>query len=221
MKSKFLLLIIPFAINILNATEAEIITWDFSSGATPSSELPSFLNSATFSQGNTTTAGFVTTSASSGYTGASGEENATFRAVTGDFSTSTSAYFDVTLNPVSGGLISVGEISFGSRSTGTGPTTLSLYSSVDDFGTSLGSVSVSTNSSWALVIFPNLKIVSEVDETLVLRIYASAGTGTTGANNWRIDDLKVTAVPEPSATAALAGLATLGLVASRRRRRAA
>jgi hypothetical protein len=223
MKIKSLLLVIPFTINVLNATEAQTITWDFSSGATPSSESPAFLTSATFSQGNTTTTGFITTSASSGYTGASGSSNATFRATTGAFSTSTSAYFDVTLDPISEGQISVSEISFGSRSTATGPTTLTLYSNLDNFATALDSASVTANSDgpWTLVTFSDLTIVSDINENLVLRIYASAGAGSTGNNNWRVDDLKVTAVPEPSTAAALAGLATLGLVAFRRRPRAA
>lgn len=197
------------------------ITWDFTSATTPSSELPAGLISASIAQFNTTTTGVNSTSASSGYTGATGGNNMAFSAKNGALDTGSSTYFEVTLTPGSGHGLNLSAITFGSRSTSTGPTTLTLFLSTNLTG-SIGSATASADSNWVLHSFSDLSITSAQDTPLIFRIYGTGGT-TSPTANWRIDDLSlsVSAVPEPSAFAVLGGLATLGFAATRRRRRLA
>ena len=98
---------------------------DFST-ATPLSGLPADITGATVTQGNNngTTTLITATSVSSGYPGASGGNNAGAAANVGAFSATGSAYFTFTLTPQAGEVVTTSAISFGSRSTTTGPTSL-------------------------------------------------------------------------------------------------
>ncbi len=109
-------------------------------------------------------------------------------------------------------------LKLGSRSTGTGPTSILLYSSANAYATPVGSVTATSNSAWALLDFGSLNITSPIDAALTFRIYGAEGSGTVGSGNWRIDDisLSATAIPEPSAGALGVGFATLATVAVRR-----
>jgi PEP-CTERM motif len=108
------------------------------------------------------------------------------------------------------------DVSFGSRSTGTGPQLLSLYMSTDGFAsdfTSLGTAAVLNNSTWAAINFSGLSVaIPNNDSTISFRIYGSGvvGTPTAGTATWRIDDVafELGNVPEPS-VAALFGLSGL------------
>lgn len=75
-----------------------------------------------------------------------------------------------------------------------------------------------------------LSALNNQADTVYFRVRGTTSTGTGSLDGVAIDNFSLnftaipppsSTVPEPSATAALAGLATLGLVASRRRRRAA
>ncbi len=167
------------------------------------------------------TSGINTTSASSGYTGASGAENFLAGvAPTGSFDPATSAYFTFTIMPTTGHGVNTTSLTLGSRSTGTGPTLLSLYSSADNFTSAVSSVTATANSTWALIDFGSFNITTATDTGLTFRIYGSNGSGNTGPGNWRIDDvtLTVSSVPEPATFALLGGVSVLGLATLRRRR---
>ena len=101
---------------------------------------------------NGTTTLLATTSASAGYTGASAGNNAGAAARTGALSTaaSGSAYFEFTVTPAAGKHGSATSLSFGSRSTGTGPLAYAVYASVDSFAAPLSSGTLLANSNWLL-----------------------------------------------------------------------
>ena len=153
---------------------------------------------------------------SSGYAGASGTFNFQARTQSGALSTSSSTYFSVTLVPNSDYTIALNSVSLGSRSTGTGPVAITIYSSIDNYAMAIGSASVSANSTWALssITFSGT-LTGAADENVSLRIYGSGGSSTSTTPNWRIDDIRLTVtldyVPEPAAVGAISAAGLLAL----------
>lgn len=185
------------------------VYWNINDLTTPTSNTVGNLAVSPISQGNTTTTGGTTTSVSSGYTfllnsattTASGSFNLTFSARTGALVTGSSSYLTVTLTPTAGYSGTVNAIGFGARSTGGGPTTLSLRSSLDGYAADVASFSSSTTSNWAY--FTNnfsSPVAFSNSSPLTMRLYGSGGSSVT-SGNWRIDDLQldVIVVPEPAA----------------------
>jgi hypothetical protein len=191
------------------------IGWNFGTN-TPGNASPT--NSAAnltvgaISQGNNsgTTALLDPSSVSSSYSGASGSYNAGAAARGGSLNIATngSTYFEFSLTPSNGYGFTVTAVSFGSRSTGTGPTAYSIRSSADGYNSDLATGSMSANSGWALMSNTGLN-VRGVDATS-FRIYGYSGTGTTTTANWRIDDLTLTVSVAPI----LPGITTSGSFAT-------
>ena len=185
------------------------VYWNMNDLTTPTSNAVSNLTVSPLSQGNTTTTGGTTTSVSSGYTfllnsattTASGSFNLNFSAKPGVLDTGSSSFLALTLTPATGYSGTVTAIGFGSRSTASGPTTLSLRSSADGYAADVASFSPSITSNWAY--FTN-SFVNPVQfsssSPLTLRLYGSGGSSA-NSGNWRIDDLQldVVVVPEPAA----------------------
>lgn len=182
------------------------VMWDFTS-ASPTG-VPSNLTVSAMSQGNNngTTPLISSTSSSSGYTGASGTFNAGAAARTGTINTgaSGSAYFEFTLTPDPNYIVTLNGLSFGSRSTGTGPAAFSIRSSANSFASNIGTGTLLTSGSWALSSPSISSISSNAGSGITFRIYGHNGTGNPGANtaNWRIDDvllnLTVSACTQPN-----------------------
>jgi len=176
------------------------IVWDFST-ATPLSGIPAGVSVSAVSQGNNngTTPLLTTTSASSGYTGATGGNNAGAAASIGAFRSDTTTYFEWTLTPAAGVAVTVSQINFGSRSTGTGPQAYDVRTSLDNFATAAASGTLANNSAWAL-LSNTTSITGAASQAITIRIYAYNGAGNAGKNtaNWRIDDLSVTAATSGS-----------------------
>jgi hypothetical protein len=173
------------------------------------------LATPTLSYGNAGTLSFNNSSASSGYTtaagfAASGDINATLAAKSGAFNLNSSSYFAFTLSlgAAAGISYNITDISFGSRQTSSGPTTLALYESKDGFNSdihSLGNLTVATTSTWAAEDFPGIQIsLPDNNTSIAFRIYGSGGSSAS-SGNWRIDDFAITvvAVPEPPTFALL------------------
>jgi len=203
------------------------VKWDFTT-ASPTSGTPvaNISTVSDVSQGNNngTTALITTSSVSSGYTGSTGGGNAGAAARTGVINTAAagSAYFEITLTPVSGGTIQVTQIDFGSRSTSTGPQAYDIRTSIDNYAAAAATGSFTNNSAWALKT-NTLSLTAAAGSALTIRIYGYAGTGSPSANtaNWRIDDLAVTAsatastpVPFVSATPGTLSFTTVAGTAS-------
>jgi hypothetical protein len=176
------------------------IIWDFST-ATPLSGVPAGVSVSAVSQGNSngTTPLLTTTSASSGYTGATGGNNAGAAANIGAFRPDTTTYFEWTLTPAAGVAVTVSQINFGSRSTGTGPQAYDIRTSLDNFASAAVSAPLANNSAWAL-LSNTTSLSGAPGQAITIRIYAYNGAGNAGKNtaNWRIDDLSVTATASGS-----------------------
>jgi len=177
------------------------IIWDFVAATPLSASVPANLTVSAVSLGNsnsTTMQMLTTTSASSGYSGATGTWNAGAAARIGALNkaASGSAYFEFTLTPAAGQKVQVTGVSFGTRSTGTGPQGYEIYSSLDGYSNKLASGVVANNSTWTLQAPVFTSIQGATDTPVTLRIYGINGVGGASANtaNWRIDDLKVSAV---------------------------
>ena len=194
------IILLPFVTFALN------VTWNFNT-ATPSSAAVPNLTVSALSQGNNNVSGvnppLLNASSPSTYSGASGTNNAGIAARIGTLNTgsSGSAYFEFTLTPSGSNTVNITGISFGSRSTSTGPTTFTVRTSIDNYGSdyALGTL----GSTWAIQS-TTPSIVSGVSTALTLRIYGYNGAGgaVAGTANWRIDDLSLTltveaAVPAP------------------------
>jgi hypothetical protein len=172
---------------------AEIV-WDFGT-ASPTSGVPASLDVSVLSQENNngTTPLLTTTSASGGYTGASGGTNAGAAARTGALvpGTNGSAYFQFTISSNSINHFTLTGISFGSRSTSTGPQGYALRSSLDNFSSNLVDGILTNNSAWTLRSHTNLSVSNSLPVTFRLYGFNGSGSATTNTANWRIDDLKV------------------------------
>ena len=134
------------------------------------------------------------TSASSGYAGVSGGNNAGAAARTGSLVTgaSGSAYFQFMLTPSANVTFALTGISFGSRSTSTGPQAFSLRSSADSYASDIAAGTMSANSTWVLHSISGLAFSSETATTFRIYGYSGAGSPAAGTANWRVDDLKIT-----------------------------
>lgn len=203
------------------------IVWNFGTTVgsdSPSSNDASNLTVSVISQNNNngSTTMLSSSSSSSGYTGSSGQYNAASSGVAGALNLSTSTYYQLTLTPTSGYEVSLSSFSFGTRSTGSGPTNVAVYTSSDNYTASIASGT--STSTWGLVSSGELTSITGTSSSpLVIRIYGYGGSGSTSTANWRIDDVSVSAVsavPESSTYAAiLGGVALLGVLAVRRRKR--
>jgi hypothetical protein len=146
-------------------------------------------------QGNNfgSTSFYSVLSASQLYPGASGANNAGVAARTGAFTVgqSGSAYLGVTITPVSGFLVRVLSVAFGSRSTASGPARWGLYASTNQFASPYHAAVLQPNSTWSWQQSSALSLQSA--QPIELRIYGYEGTGTAAINiaNWRIDDLTI------------------------------
>ena len=178
-----------------SATMRAQATWNFSAATGAPASLPANISGGVVSALNlgSGSLGFNPTSPSSGYTGASAGNNASVAAQGGTLAVATSAYFEFTLTPISNFSIKVSVLSIGSRSTATGPTTLTLFSSADAFAAPLGTATVLVNSTWTLANFSNLNLTPTAGAALTFRIYGSGGSGT-GGGNWRVDDISLSFV---------------------------
>jgi len=176
---------------------SQTVYWDFSTAA-PATNGISGLTVSALSQGNNhgTTDLLSGSLPSSGYSGASGGNNCEAASFTGSLITGSpgSTYFEFTLTPQAGSIVKLEAISFGSRSTATGPTAYSLRTSFDSYSSDVASGSLSSNSVWTLLSNAPLSVASNSGTALTFRLYGYNGTGTTISNvpNWRIDDLLLT-----------------------------
>ncbi len=198
------------------------IYWDFATAA-PTSGIPAGVTGGTVTQGNNngSTVLITASSVSSGYSGASGTNNAGAAARIGALNqgTSGSAYFEFTFTPSVGRQFSATAIAFGSRSTGTGPAAYALYTSLDNYAAPIASGTFTADSTWRLSA-PTFKAVTSAAGTgITFRLFGFNGTGSpaSGTANWRIDDVNLTAgvvaiapVAPSIATQPVAQTATVG-----------
>jgi len=168
------------------------------------------------------------TSASSGYTGASGTGNVGNAVKTGALDTTTSSFYSIVFTPDAGFAVSLTDFDFGMRSTATGPQAYSLRTSIDNFATDVMTGTIANNSTWVFKDNTVTPTVGVLGTPVEVRLYTYNGTGAAanGTENNRVDDISIAvsatpdgSVPEPGSAAVL--LAGGLMTALRRRRRSA
>jgi DNA/RNA endonuclease G (NUC1) len=206
---------------VVSSAPPSVIYWDFATAA-PTSGIPAGVTGGTVTQGNNngTTVLLSTTSASTPTTTFSGGNNAGAAARIGTLNKNPagSAYFEFTFTPDAGRQFAATALTFGARSTGTGPQAYSVFTSVDGYTTAIASGTLGADSTWRVITTPFAGVTSASGAPVTFRIYGHNGTGSPGAGtaNWRIDDVRLTAgllalppVP-PSVTAPADQTATVG-----------
>ena len=173
------------------------VLWDFTT-ATPKSGLPADVSGGTVVQRNNfgTTQTLTTVSVASGYTGVSGTSNAGAASRVGSLNLAEggSAFFEFTLSPAAARQLSVTGLSFGARSTATGPQAYALFAVNGTAEPALiASGPLANNSVWTRITPTFLPVVSDTATSVTFRLYGCNGAGNAGVNtaNWRIDDLAV------------------------------
>lgn len=187
----------PLALTVAVAPPP-VVAWDFSV-AEPVRGLPADVTGGTVVQRNNngTTPTLTTVSVSSGYAGATGTSNAGAAARVGPLNLSEggSAFFEFTLTPAAGRQLAVSGLSFGARSTGTGPQAYAVFAAVGSAAPVLVAAGpLANNSAWTLIAPTLFPVVSSVATPVTFRLYGYGGAGNAGTStaNWRIDDLAVT-----------------------------
>ena len=223
MRSQITSLLAMLVISYTQVAGQTTYYWNYGTSATggnaqPTSGSNSNLTVGSFGIGNTNGSVIPLTqsSASSGYAGSSGDYNIGNAARTGGLAVGTngSAYFSFSITPINGSTgIMVESISFGSRSTGTGPTAITLRSSIDNYTSDITTpISVLANSTWSFQSTSLTVSTFHAGEgnSIDFRMYGFEGAGSANSNtiNWRIDDFSVivTPVPEPTIMFSLGAL---------------
>ncbi|RYZ52935.1 MAG: T9SS type A sorting domain-containing protein, partial [Sphingobacteriales bacterium] len=191
-----------------------VVTWNFGTMAAapfPSSGLPvNNLDVSAFQAGNDKntanngTLQFYTNSAST-TPAFSGGYNVGITANNVSFNPMTSAYYQFTITPDPGYEVTLTDLSFGTRSTSTGPTDLGIRTSADGFSNDIATLTVSTTGTWQLRE-PSFTAIT-TSSPLTVRIYGSVPEGsgsvsTSGAANWRLDDVTFEALVQAQAQCA-------------------
>ncbi len=166
--------------------------------ATPTSIDSAEVTDGTITQynNNGTTTLLTTISPSTGtgtYTGATGTNNAGAATRIGalNIDAGGSAAFEFTLVPVVGITLTLSDLIFGSRSTGTGPQAWTLRSSANAYGTDITLGTLSNNSAWSLQNAIDFSFAITAATTFRLFGYNGAGNPSASTANWRIDDLQL------------------------------
>ena len=208
---------------------AAVLSWNFGlnvsteTGAYTSGTAENF-SVGSFSIGNSLgTVGdpITQSSTSSGYTGASGNNNIgnAFRIGALDTGSGGSGYYEITITPAAGYTIDLTNLDFGNRSTSTGPKAYALRTSLDSFASDVFTGTLLSDGVWTYKDNSVSLSSTTPGEAVTLRLYMYNGAGNPGNNtiNGRIDDvtMTITAVPETSA-ALLGALGVLGMLRRRR-----
>jgi hypothetical protein len=197
-----LLLILSIVLILISGNISAQITYNFT--AATATGAPANITAGNVTQVNnngTTTFLAAGTPASTGYAGSTGGNNGNCSAKIGVVNTGTSTYVQVVLTPAANNWVNLTAISWGNFSLSTtGPVTLSIYTSIDNYSAPLATATVTQSATVWTLLNPTFTPVNGLTGTAVtIRIYASGGTGTTpaaGAANWRVDDLKITATAQ-------------------------
>lgn len=170
-----------------------VISWNFATAA-PSSNTTTGSTVSNLSQGhNNGTTTLITSTSVSNYPGASGTQNAGAAAFVGPLNVDTSTYFEFTLTPQTGYNVQLTGMSFGSRSTASGPQAYTLRSSLDNYTADVATGTFANNSTWVMHTPTVSATASTNNAPITFRLFGHDGSGSAsiGTANWRIDDLSL------------------------------
>lgn len=205
---------LAFSMCLIAQVSAQLVVYTFGSTSSP-------VTTANAITDNLTASEFSGATGSPGTGGTSPlSSGAYFAATTWSGSTPGNNYFEFTLTPGAGYQFSAVSMSFDYRSTSTGPTTLAIRTSADSYAAPLGSFATTTDATWYSSGVVSLSL-SNLTTATTFRIYgfgASNNGGTLRVDNVTVNgSISASPIPEPASFALLAGAATLGLSALRRR----
>ena len=198
---------------------SQILVYGFTSSSAAPTSSASNLTGGSVSTGGGVTTTSNTSPVSSGYAGASGGYFISDNGWTG--AAPGTNYFQFTITPSSGYSVSIASISFGYRESGasTGPTNFYIRSSVDSYGSNLGTGTL-TNSDNSWHSSGNTSVTLTFTSATTVRLYANSASS--GTPTLRFDDISVngsvSAIPEPSTYAIWFGVAALGVAVAKRRK---
>ena len=129
-------------------------------------------------------------SPSGNYTAASGLTNLQAAAREGSLSTNDSTWFEVTLTPGAGRVISLTELAFGMRSTASGPVAYCVRAGTDGYASDLAVGLIAADGEWVLKEHAVVFRSAVPGEPVTVRIYGHGGSSSS-AGNWRLDDLEM------------------------------
>ncbi len=134
---------------------------------------------------------FTTQFPSSGYPAASGEPTMRNNAKTGGFNVTTSTYFSFTITPNTGTTVEIKEIYFAGLKNATGPTSYTIRTSLDGYGTTVGSGSFSTSYGSSKKAHTGLSLQGTAGTPITVRIYVHNPLVTSTGGNVFIDDVVI------------------------------
>jgi hypothetical protein len=185
------------------ALHAQIVVYSFTGNTAAATSSNAFITASTFTGSNSATL----SNSSPVYSAGTGSYSITQSGWTG--TTPGSNYFEFTITPSAGHSVSLTSISFGSRSTTTGPTAYSFRSSADGYGSSLTTNSLTNDGNWQASGTQSISLT--FTGTTTFRLYANGASSAGGT--LRVDDFtlngSVSAIPEPSTYAAIFGATAL------------
>ena len=197
-------------IGTASLSHAQIAVYSFTGNTTAATSVAANLTAGNFGGSNSP----APTNSSPVYSAGSGSYAISQDTWTG--SVPGTNYFTFTLTPSAGYSLSVTSVSFGSRSTTTGPTAFSLRSSADSYAGSLLGGSLNNDSNW--YSSGNQSVSLTFSSATTFRLYASGASSSGGT--LRIDDFRIngtlSAVPEPSTYALIFGATALAFAIRRR-----
>jgi hypothetical protein len=215
--TRFSLLLIFSILMSSWATAQTTYSWAFTGGsAAPTTTGITNFTVSNMGIGNpqgTVSTPIVNSSASSGYTGASGTFNIGNAPLNGTLDTTQSSYFAFSVTNNTGNVVNLTDFDFGIRSSPSGATVYTLFHSQDGFTTSIFNGTISNNSTWAYKdnSFTSHVITSD-NVAREFRLYISGGSNAVASTiATRMDDVVVTFTPVPEPTAML-GLSAVVLV---------
>lgn len=178
------------AFSLAAASRGQTVYWNFDS-ETPAAVSAANVAASAITRGNCGAGVFLTNSSPSDvYASASGGSNALATAGAGPLTTNLSAYLQFTLTPDADHVLKVTRLTFGTRSTATGPQAYGLRCDLNGYAAAWANGVLSANSTWSLVDAVAAIQSSIAGQPVTFRIYGYGGAGG-GTSNWRVDDLTV------------------------------
>lgn len=217
MRARFLFFVLFAAAAGYATSGAQVVTYTFGSAGSPTTAANAVAANLSASTFAASTGSPGTGSSSPVYSSGSGGSYFTATSWTGGAPGTN--YFEFTLTPSNGYQLNVTSLTFGYRSTATGPTAFAFRSSADGYATNLATGALTSDSLWYASGTQSITL-SGLTSGTTFRLYGSGASGAGGT--WRVDDVSVagalSAVPEPAAVGVLLGSAALAAAVWIRRR---
>ena len=128
----------------------------------------------------------------------------------------TTKYFALTLTPTSGSVIDFTSLSISLQRSGTGPTSFSVRSSLDSYGTDIATGTLSGTAAVTYTVDLSATTFNAISSAITFEVFEYGGSSTAGTGS--INDFAfIGSVPEPATF--LGGFLMVGALGWNQRRR--